>query len=52
MFFNANEASVYRALLAFIFVAKILAGFPLFKQRGVNYPRRLSVPFSLQKGAV
>ena len=38
MFFNANEASVYRALLAFIFVAKILAGFPLFKQRGINYP--------------
>ena len=38
MFFNANEASVYRALLAFMFVAKILAGFPLFKQRGVNYP--------------
>ena len=38
VFFNANEASVYRALLAFIFVAKILAGFPLFKQRGINYP--------------
>ena len=84
MFFNVNEASVYRALLAFIFSEKIfeggmtrrdsrhcpqfldsgnssefsisggpvcskardsvlyeqsfLAGFPLFKQRGINYP--------------
>ena len=84
VFFNVNEASVYRALLAFIFSEKIfeggmtrrdsrhcpqfldsgnssefsisggpvcskardsvlyeqsfLAGFPLFKQRGINYP--------------
>ena len=84
MFFNVNEVSVYRALLAFIFSEKIfeggmtrrdsrhcpqfldsgnssefsisggpvcskardsvlyeqsfLAGFPLFKQRGINYP--------------
>ena len=52
MFFNANEASVYRALLAFIFVAKILAGFPLFKQRGINYPPTFVGPLSLQKGAV
>ena len=52
VFFNANEASVYRALLAFIFVAKILAGFPLFKQRGINYPPTFVGPLSLQKGAV
>ena len=38
MCFDANGASIYRASLAFIFVARILAGFPLILQPGINYP--------------
>ena len=53
VFFNANEASVYRALLAFIFVSKILAGFPLFKQRGINYPPTfVGPPFSPERSSL
>ena len=99
MFFNANEASVYRASLAFIFLGMIfeggmtrrdsrhcpqfldsgnssefsisggpvcskardsvlyeqsfLAGFPLFKQRGINYPPTFfGPPFSPERSSL
>ena len=101
MFFNANEASVYRALLAFIFSEMIfeggmtrrdsrhcpqfldsgnssefsisggpvcskardsvsyeqsfLSGFPLFKQRGINYPpsaAQMGHPFSPERSSL
>ena len=99
VFFNVNEASVYRALLAFIFSEKIfeggmtrrdsrhcpqflnsgnssefsisggpvrskardsvlyeqsfLAGFPLFKQRGINYPPTfVGPPFSSERSSL
>ena len=99
VFFNVNAASVYRALLAFIFSEKIfeggmtrrdsrhcpqfldsgnssefsisggpvcskardsvlyeqsfLAGFPLFKQRGINYPPTfVGPPFSPERSSL
>ena len=99
VFFNVNEASVYRALLVFIFSEKIfeggmtrrdsrhcpqflnsgnssefsisggpvcskardsvlyeqsfLAGFPLFKQRGINYPPTfVGPPFSPERSSL